>query len=84
MRTLNAIQCSLHKTYPKRYPNFHDIQTYINNTPMTVMTNAKYVADGVKSAVASDVALPQHSRLYVTLFARAATSKTEPLTGPWL
>jgi hypothetical protein len=48
------------------------------------MTSAEKVADGVTSEVANEVALPQHSRLYVTLFARAATSKTEPLMGPWL
>ena len=84
--TLNAIQCSLRNIVSsKELPSaFSNVQLYVIKTLTSATTSAKYVADGVKSAVARDVATPQHSRVYVTLFARAATSKTEPLVGPSL
>jgi hypothetical protein len=49
----------------------------------TAITRPRYATDGSESTVAED-AVPQHFLLYVTLFALAATSKTEPLKGPEL
>ena len=57
---------------------------YTINAAATATISPKYVADGCSSAAASDLAMPQHSRSYVTLLACAATSNTDPFVGPWL
>jgi hypothetical protein len=57
---------------------------YTISAAATATISPRYVADGCNSAAASDLALPQHSRSYVTLFACAATSNTDPFVEPWL
>jgi len=60
------------------------LNSYITMSPNTRKAAELSMTVKDTARAGADDSTPQHFRLYVTLFARAATSKTEPLYGPIL
>lgn len=59
----------------------YELTRYKKSEKATVQTSIDMVADNVPVEPSPPFPLPQHWRLYVTLLALAATSKTEPGSG---